>query len=101
MAFMENDKIVEKVAEYLSIAPYLSEFSPDGQYQRANQLALEPAVWLDADFYQLMGQSIGHPSTTCNPGTVICDARKRYGNSKPLSSNLIIFHAPSIGKKEK
>ena len=101
MAFMESEQIVEKVAEYLSIAPHISEFSPDIQYQRANQLALELAVWLDSDLYVELGQIVGFPNATHNPGTFIILVRKRYGNQTELSDSKIIVHAPGIGKKGK
>ena len=96
---MEPEELVSKVAEYLSIAPHLTEFDNDERYRRANELALELAVWLDADLYIEIGQSVGYPSAACNPGTVIIHVRQRYGHASKLSQDNIIVHAPGIGKK--
>lgn len=96
---MVPEQIVEKLAEYLSIAPYLTEFSKDEQYQRANQLALELAVWLSPELYKMLGQSIAQPSKQVNPFTVICEARKLYGESE-INPGFIIGHAPGAGKNK-
>jgi hypothetical protein len=96
---MNSEQIVEKLAEYLSYAPYLTEHSPDHQYQRANQLALELAVWLSPELYKMLGQSITNPSKQCNPGTVICAARKQYAESE-INPDIIIGHAPGAGKNK-
>ena len=100
MAFMENDKIIEKVAEYLSIAPHLTEFDNDERYRRANQLALELAVWLPLNLYVMLGRSISNPSQTCNPATVINALRAKYGDKENVET-IVICHAPGIGKKGK
>jgi len=98
---MNAEQLVSKVAEYLSIAPHLTEFDNDERYRRANELALELAVWLDADLYVELGQSIAHPSANCNPGSVIIHVRQRYGHASKLSEDKVICHAPGIGKNKR
>jgi len=93
------EQLVAKVAEYLSIAPHLTEFDKDDRYQRVNQLALELAVWLPSELYIKLGQAIANPCEENNPGTVICEVRKLYGEGQ-LSPNKVIVHAPGIGKKD-
>jgi hypothetical protein len=100
---INEQDIVEKLCEYLAIASHLTEFSPDSQYQGANQLALELAVWLPQHLYKALGQSISRPSEQCNTATVIEQVRRLYNSSDSMSNGFlnqhIIIHKPGIGKK--
>lgn len=96
---ISNEKIVTKVAEYLSIAPFLTEYDKDTWYQRANQLALELAVWLPPDLYIKLGRAIANPADQNNPCTIISEVRKLYSKDE-LSPEFVIIHAPGIGKKD-
>ena len=95
---MEEQLIIEKLSEYLSIAPHLTEFSPDEQYQRANQLALELAMVLPAYLFAMIAPSLQKGG---NIFDVVFAARKRYGYPEPLDPDTVFLHAPGIGKKEK
>ena len=91
---MENEKIVEKVAEYLSIAPFLKEDSPFELYQRANQLAHELIVWMPPNLYKEMGKVITQQTA---PAVFWQQMRTAYNDNKEVG-DIFLLHAPGIGK---
>lgn len=95
---MDNTIIVSKLAEYLSIAPCLTETDPPELYRRANQLALELAMLLPANIFELIGPALSPGGNIFN---VIFEARKQFGHLEPLNPDTVFLHAPGIGKKEK
>ncbi len=97
---MTNDQIVEKVAEYLSIAPFLKVDSPAKDYQRARQLALELVVHLTPHLYSRLYTAISKPNESCNPGTIFVAIVHEY-TKKTVDPDKIIGHAPGIGENSK
>ena len=57
-------------------------------------------MWLPADVYRKLGQSIANPNEENNPLEVVVEIRKILLKDKAgdLSSNDIIHHAPGIGQ---
>ena len=109
----ENDKALEKfrfdfkvreqaarVAEYMELARHLREDSPPSDYQKANRLAWELAMWLPTDVYKLMAESLVHPNEQQNPLEVVVAVRRILlgQDAGALSSANILSHSPGIGK---
>ena len=99
-----NRKVQEqaaRVAEYLALARRLKESSPESDYERANQLSWELAMWLPDKVYKEMVTAIARPSQDVNELTVCISVRKLLLGEKAgnLSSENIGHHAPRIGKK--
>lgn len=98
-----NRKVQEqaaKVAEYLALTRRLKESSPGYDYERANQLSWELAMWLPAEIYKQMTFSIARSDKDVNELTVTISVRNlllgdRAGNLVPDD---IAHHAPGIGK---
>lgn len=98
-----NRKIQEqasRVAEYLALARRLKESSSESDYERANQLTWELAMWLPEEIYKEMVISIAKPSESTNELTVAISVRKlllgdKAGDLKPEN---IAHHSPGIGK---
>lgn len=91
----------EKVAEYMALARVLKETSSEEDYQKANRLSWELAMWLPSDIYKSMGSALSKPDNEFNPLSVVILVRKELlGNTAGnLTQDDIIHHAPSIGKK--
>jgi hypothetical protein len=90
-----------KVAEYMELARHLREDSPQDEYRKANKLAWELAMWLPADVYKRMAESLVRPNEVNNPLVVVVAVRKILLGDKAgdLTMDNIISHEPGIGKK--
>lgn len=90
----------EKVAEYMALARRLKESSPDEEYQKANRLSWELAMWLPSDVYKSLGNALSKPDKVYNPLSVVISVRKQLlGNAAgDLSQDDVIHHAPGIGQ---
>jgi hypothetical protein len=93
---MDNEQIVEKVAEYLSIAPFLKEDSLPELYQRANQLAHELIVWMPPELYRELVKTV---TGKLRPAFFWQQMRVEYNDNKEVGDTFII-HAPGIGKEK-
>ena len=101
-----NRKVQEqavRVAEYLALARRLKESSPESDYERANQLSWELAMWLPEEIYKQMASAITHPNQNVNELSVSISVRRillgdKAGNLRP---NDIAHHHPEIGKKNR
>ena len=74
-----NRKVQEqaaRVAEYLALARRLKEDSPEIDYERANQLSWELAMWLPEQIYKQMTLAIATPGPDVNELTVSIAVRK-------------------------
>lgn len=99
-----NRKVQEqaaRVAEYLALARRLKEDSSESDYERANQLSWELAMWLPDEIYRQMTIAIVRPSADINELSVAISVRKllledRAGN---LGADEVAQHAPGIGKR--
>jgi len=90
-----------KVAGYMALARALKEDQDSKDYERANTLSWELAMWLPADVYRSLGRALASPDTTNNPLSVVIAVRKillgaEAGN---LTSDDVIHHAPGVGRK--
>jgi len=98
-----NRKVQEqaaRVAEYLALARRLRETSPESDFERANQLSWELAMWLPEDVYRQMTFAIVRPNRNLNELSVTISVRQlllgeKAGNLRPDD---IAHHAPGIGK---
>jgi hypothetical protein len=90
-----------RVAEYLVLARRLKESSPESDYDRANQLSWELAMWLPDEIYKQMTLAIARPNQNVNPLSVTISVRKILLGEKAgnLVQDDIGHHAPGIGKK--
>jgi len=90
-----------RVSEYLALARRLKGKSEDSDYERANQLSWELAMWLPSDIYKKMVKAIASPDEKNNELTVVVEVRKLLLGDKAgdLTSDDIAHHAPGIGKK--
>ncbi len=90
-----------RVSEYLALARRLKGESEDSDYERANQLSWELAMWLPSDIYKKMVKAISSPDEENNELTVVVEVRKLLLGDKAgdLTSDDIAHHAPGIGKK--
>jgi hypothetical protein len=89
-----------KVAGYMALARALKAEQDEKDYERANTLSWELAMWLPADVYRSLGKALASPDTTNNPLSVVIAVRKillgaEAGN---LTTDDVIHHAPGIGK---
>lgn len=91
----------EKVAEYMALARELKESSSEEDYQKANRLSWELAMWLPADVYKSLGKALSKPEKEVNPLSVVISVRKvLLGNTAgDLTQDDIIHHAPGISRK--
>jgi hypothetical protein len=101
-----NRKVQEqaaRVAEYLALARRLRESSPESDYERANQLSWELAMWLPDEIYKQMTLAIVKPNKDVNELTVTISVRKLLLGEKAgnLTPDDIAHHAPGIGKKNR
>lgn len=101
-----NRKVQEqaaRVAEYLALARRLKETSPESDYERANQLSWELAMWLPEQIYKQMTRAIKRPGQDVNELTVAISVRKLLLGEKAgqLGPDDIAHHAPGIGKKNR
>ena len=101
-----NRKVQEqaaRVAEYLALARRLKESSPESDYERANQLSWELAMWLPEEIYKQMTLAIVKPNRDVNELTVTISVRKLLLGEKAgnLTPDDIAHHAPGIGKKNR
>ena len=89
-----------KVASYMVLARALAEQSDQKDYERANTMSWELAMWLPADVYRSLGRALSKPDAKNNPLSVVIEVRKiLLGNEAGgLSSDEVIHHAPGIGK---
>ena len=99
-----NRKIQEhaaRVAEYLALARRLKESSPESDYERANQLSWELAMWLPEEIYKQMTLAIVQPNQNVNELSVSISVRRILLGDKAgnLGPNDIAHHHPGIGKK--
>lgn len=90
-----------KVAEYPAVARNLQENSSKFDYQKANQMSWELAIWLPEELYKKMVCAIASPGEKENELTTIISIRKFLLKEKAgnLTSEDIAHHAPNIGKK--
>ena len=98
-----NRKVQEqasRVAEYMALARRLEESSSKSDYERANQLSWELAMWLPDEIYMQMTTSIGQPNQDVNEFSVVISVRKLLlgGKAGNLGPDDIAQHAPGIGK---
>ena len=94
---MQDHIIIEKLSEYLSIARFLTEFSPTEEYQRANELAFWLCMYLEPHLLQDLGRCLKREI----PPYLFADiVRKQYGDGETIGDKFLL-HAPGIGKKEK
>jgi len=101
-----NRKVQEqaaRVAEYLALARRLKESSPESDYERANQLSWELAMWLPDEIYKQMTFAIARPNQNVNELSVAISVRKLLLGEKAgnLGPDDIAHHAPGIGKKNR
>ncbi len=97
-----NRKVQEqaaRAAEYLALARRLKASSSEDDYERANRLSWELAMWLPEEVYKQMVLAIVHPNKDANELSVTVSVRKLLlgttaGN---LSKDDIAHHAPGIG----
>ncbi|MHB8579340.1 MAG: hypothetical protein ACYDA4_05705 [Ignavibacteriaceae bacterium] len=99
-----NRKVQEqaaRVAEYLALARRLTESSSESDYQHANQLSWELAMWLPDEIYKQMTFAIARPNQNVNELSVTISIRKLLlgGKAGNLSADDIAHHAPGIAKK--
>jgi hypothetical protein len=74
-----NRKVQEqaaRVAEYLALARMLKDSSPESDYERANQLSWELAMWLPDEIYKQMTTAIARPNQDVNELSVVISIRK-------------------------
>jgi len=101
-----NRKVQEqaaRVAEYLALARRLKESSPESDYERANQLSWELAMWLPDEIYKQMTTAIVQPNHDVNELSVAISVRQLLLGEKAgnLGPDDIAHHAPGIGKKNR
>ncbi len=91
-----------RVAEYMAHASQLKADSPAQDYEKANRMALELAMWLPADTYKHLGPAMANPSKQANPSTVAIDVRRILLGDKAgdLTSENVLCHAPGIGRQK-
>jgi hypothetical protein len=99
-----NRKVQEqaaRVAEYLALARRLKESSTESDYERANQLSWELAMWLPEDIYKQMTSAIVNPNKDVNELSVSISVRRMLLGDKAgsLGPKDIAHHHPGIGKK--
>ena len=89
-----------KVAGYMARARALREEGTPEEYEKANTLSWELALWLPAETYRSLGKAISKPDEKTNPLSVVVEVRKILLGAAAggLTSNDIIHHAPGIGK---
>ena len=89
----------ERVAEYMEIARNLEESDTSENYQRANRLNWELAMWLPEGLYKAMMDAIAKPDVENNPLSVVVAIRKYLlGDAAgELSQDNIGHHGPGIG----
>lgn len=92
-----------RVAEYLALARRLKESSPESDFERANQLSWELAMWLPEQIYKQMTLAIVNPNPDVNELSVAISVRKLLLGEKAgdLKPDDIAHHAPGIGKKNR
>jgi len=90
-----------KVAEYMEKARNLGLDSSAQEFQRANQLAWELAMWLPADIYKLMAQSLVNRSKQNTELHVLIAVRQLLLGNKAgdLTSDNILFHDANLQEK--
>ena len=90
-----------KVAGYMALARSLKEDQDEKDYERANTLSWELAMWLPTDVYRSLGRALASPDAMNNPLSVVIAVRKiLLGNEAgDLTRDDIIYHAPGIGKQ--
>lgn len=88
-----------RVSKYLALARRLKEDSPESDYERANQLSWELAMWLPSNIYKSMAKAIVTPDNETNELTVTIEVRKILLKDKAgnLKSDDIAHHGPGIG----
>jgi len=101
-----NRKVQEqaaRVAEYLALARRLKEDSSESDYERANQLSWELAMWLPDKIYKQMTLAIVRPNQDVNELVVAISVRKILLGDKAgdLGPDDIAHHAPGIGKRDR
>ncbi len=89
-----------KVAEYMEMARHLREDSPPADYQKANKLAWELAMWLPSEVYKRMAESLVRPNAQNNPLEVVVAVRRLLLGDKAgdLTADNILSHAPGAGR---
>lgn len=92
-----------RVAEYLALARRLKDSSPESDYERANQLSWELAMWLPDEIYKQMTTAITRSNQDVNELSVAISVRKLLlgGKAGNLEPDDIAHHAPGIGKKNR
>ena len=93
----------EKVAEYMALARSLKPDSSDADYQKANQMAWELAIWLPSQIYQSMSAALTAGDGVNNPLSVAISVRKELLGSAAgtLTQSDVLHHAPNIGDKRR
>lgn len=97
---IEIRKQAARVSEYLALARRLKADSGDPDFEKANQLSWELAMWLPADIYRSMTKAIVNPSLSVNPLTVSVEVRRLLlgGKAGDLKPEDIAHHAPHVGE---
>ena len=98
-----NRKVQEqasRVAEYLALARRLKESSSESDYERANQLSWELALWLPEKIYKEMTCAIAKPNQDINELSVAISVRKLLLGDKAenLKPDDIAHHGPGVGE---
>jgi hypothetical protein len=90
----------KRVAEYMALARRLKEASPESDFERANQLSWELAMWLPDNIYKQMTTAISKPNQDVNELSVTIAVRKILLGEKAgnLGADDIAHHHPGIGK---
>jgi hypothetical protein len=90
-----------RVSEYLALARRLKKDSPVSDYEKANQLSWELAMWLPEETYKEMTQAVVNPSKDINELSVVVSVRKILLGDKAgqLGQDDIAHHAPGIGER--
>jgi hypothetical protein len=99
----EKLDIVEKVSQYLILAPTLDKTSPHEDYDRANELSLELAMLLPAGIYRSMVEAAAHPSAKVNAASVAIMMRTELLATEKgdLEAIQVAVHAPGSPDRPK
>lgn len=89
------------VAGYMSLARDLAEHADEHEYERANTMAWELAMWLPTDVYRLLARALTQRNVDANELAVVIQVRKLLLGKEAgdLSIDDIIHHAPGIANR--
>jgi hypothetical protein len=92
-----------RVAEYMALVRRLKESSPESDFERANQLSWELAMWIPDEIYRQMTMAIVQPDQNVNELSVVVAVRKLLlgDGAGSLGPDEIAHHAPGVGQKNR